>query len=276
MSVRMSGGDRGRPWLAARSNETGAQLGMWVNSASGVVAEICAGSGVDMLVIDAEHGPNSVESVLVQLQAVQGYDVVPAVRVPANDDVVIKRYLDIGARNLIVPMVDSPHDAAEAAAAVAYPPGGVRGVGAALARASGWGADASYLSTARDGISLCVQIESVAAVEAVDEILGVPGVDGILVGPSDLAASMGLLGQQTHPEVVATVEACLVRAQAAGKPAGVNAFDPSLARRYGVAGARFVIVGADVTLLANGAKRLAATDLGAARGASDAPDAPSS
>ncbi|WP_423182766.1 HpcH/HpaI aldolase family protein [Arthrobacter sp. NyZ413] len=232
--------------------------GMWVCSGSPLVAEICAGSGLDWLLIDAEHSPNGLESVLAQLQAVHGYPVQALVRPPVNDAVLIKQYLDLGVQNLLIPMVNSAAEAEAAVAAIRYPPHGVRGVGSALARAARWNRVPDYLARASETISLTVQIESEAAVSAVEQILAVDGVDGIFLGPSDLAASMGLLGQQEHPKVRAAVEHCLAAAAAAGKPAGVNAFVAATANAYLDAGASFVLVGADVSLLARGSEALAA------------------
>jgi 4-hydroxy-2-oxoheptanedioate aldolase len=232
--------------------------GMWVCSGSPLVAEICAGAGLDWLLIDAEHSPNGLESILAQLQAVHGYPVQILVRPPVNDTVVIKQYLDLGVQNLLVPMVNSAAEAEAAVTATRYPPLGVRGVGSALARSARWNRTPDYLARASDTISLTVQIESTAAVAAVDEILAVDGIDAVFLGPSDLAASMGLLGQQEHPQVRAAVEHCLAAAKQAGKPAGVNAFNESTARAYLAAGASFVLVGADVAMLARGSEALAA------------------
>jgi 4-hydroxy-2-oxoheptanedioate aldolase len=231
---------------------------MWVCSGSPLIAELCAGAGLDWLLIDAEHSPNGLESILAQLQAVNGYPVQVLVRPPVNDTVVIKQYLDLGVQNLLVPMVNSAAEAEAAVAATRYPPQGVRGVGSALARAARWNRIPDYLARAGDTVSVTVQIESTAAVEAVEDILAVDGVDGIFMGPSDLAASMGLLGQQEHPEVRAAVGRCIAAAQAAGKPAGVNAFNEDTARDYLAAGTAFVLVGADVALLARGSEALAA------------------
>ncbi len=246
----------------ALRNQTGAAgrplAGMWVCSGSPLIAELCAGSGLDWLLIDAEHSPNGLESVLAQLQAVHGYPVLPVVRPPVNDTVLIKQYLDLGVQNLLIPMVNSAAEAEAAVAASRYPPHGVRGVGSALARAARWNRIPDYLARASETVSVTVQIESEAAVAAVENILAVDGVDAIFLGPSDLAASMGLLGQQEHPRVRTAVEHCLAAAQAAGKPAGVNAFNPPTARAYMEAGAAFVLVGADVSILARGSESLAA------------------
>jgi 4-hydroxy-2-oxoheptanedioate aldolase len=230
---------------------------MWVCSGSPLVAELCAGAGLDWLLIDAEHSPNGLESVLAQLQAVHGYPDQAMDRPPVTDTVLITQYLDLGVQNLLVPMVNSAAEAEAAVAATRYPPHGVRGVGSALARASRWNRIPDYLARASETVSVTVQIESEAAVAAVENILAVDGVDAIFLGPSDLAASMGVLGQQEHPQVRAAVEHCFTAAKAAGKPAGVNAFNPATARSYLAAGAAFVLVGADVAILARGTEALA-------------------
>ena len=232
--------------------------GMWVCTGSPLVAEICAGAGLDWVLIDMEHSPNGLESVLAQLQAVAPYPVTPVVRVPIGDVVTIKQVLDLGAQNLLVPMVSSRADAEAVVAAVRYPPRGTRGVGSALARSARWNRVDGYLQDGDAHVSLFVQIETMAGVEAAAAIAAVDGVDGVFVGPSDLAASMGALGQQTHPDVVAAALRAFDAVRAAGKPVGVNAFDPAAADAYVEAGAGFVLVGADVALLARGSEALAA------------------
>lgn len=238
-------------------------VGMWVCSGSPLLAEVAAGSGLDWLLIDMEHSANTLESVLLQLQAVAAYPVTPLVRAPFNDAVAIKQILDLGAQNLIVPMVSSAAEAEAAVAATRYPPLGVRGVGSALARSARWNRVDRYLQESAQHTSLTVQIETSAGVEAAADIAAVDGVDAVFVGPSDLSASMGHLGQQTHPEVVAAVETVFAAVKAAGKPVGVNAFDPAAADAYLAAGADFVAVGADVALLARASEGLAARFLGA-------------
>lgn len=233
-------------------------VGMWVGSGSALVAEICAGSGLDAVVIDGEHGPNGLEGVLAQLQAVRGHPVTAVVRPPVNDPVVIKQYLDIGVQSLLVPMVHTAAEAAAAVAATRYPPEGVRGVGSALARSSRWNRIPDYVGRASATITVMVQLESARAVENAADILAVDGVDAVFLGPADLAASMGMLGQQEHTEVMAAVGRCIAAAKAAGKPVGVNAFAPATARHYLDAGVDFILVGADVTLLARGSEWLAA------------------
>lgn len=247
------------PGFATTLANSGRPLaGMWACSGSPLVAEICAGSGLDWLLIDAEHSPNGLESLLAQLQAVGGYPIIPVVRPPVLDPVIVKQYLDLGAQSLLIPMVDTAELARRAVSSVHYPPRGIRGVGSALARASRWNRTEGYLETAGDSISLIVQIESTEAVANIEEITAVRGVTAVFIGPSDLAASMGLLGEQDHPDVVATVERCIRIVKSLGKPVGVNAFAEPLAQRYLAAGVDFILVGADVALLARGSEALAA------------------
>jgi 4-hydroxy-2-oxoheptanedioate aldolase len=232
--------------------------GIWVCTGSPLVAEICAGAGMDWILIDMEHSPNGLESVLSQLQSVAAYPVTPVVRVPIGDVVTIKQVLDLGAQNILVPMVSSADDARSAVEAVRYPPRGRRGVGSSLSRSARWNRVDDYLASADAHVSLFVQIETAEGVDAAADIAAVDGVDGIFVGPADLSASMGLLGQQTHPDVTAAVRRTFDAVRSAGKPVGVNAFDPAVAQSYLDAGAAFVLVGADVVLLARGSEALAA------------------
>ncbi|MDO5493830.1 MAG: HpcH/HpaI aldolase/citrate lyase family protein [Nesterenkonia sp.] len=253
MSIRLS------PTFRARLAEADRPLmGGWVCSGSATMAEIMAGSGLDWLLIDMEHAPNGLESVLAQLHAASAYDITPMVRVPAADTVTIKQVLDLGVQNILVPMVSTAEQAREVAEASQYPPAGRRGIGAALARSGRWNRVPQYLSEAAEHVSVYVQIETVEGVRNAAEIAAVEGVDGIFVGPSDLSASMGLIGQQTHDDVVAEVLNTFEAVRAAGVPVGVNAFDPAAARKYLDAGASFVLVGADVALVARGSERLAA------------------
>jgi 4-hydroxy-2-oxoheptanedioate aldolase len=249
--------DQASRWRAALAGP-GPVTGMWVASGSPLCAEICAGSGLDWLLIDGEHAPNDVRSILAQLQAVAPYPVTPVVRPPAGDPVLIKQLLDVGAEVLLIPMVESGAQARALVTATRYPPQGIRGVGSALARASRWNRTGDYLPRAGDTVSVLVQVESRAGLDAIADIAAVDGIDGIFLGPADLAASLGHLGEQDHPAVVAAVEDAIAAVTGAGKAAGVNAFPPDLARRYLGAGARFILVGADVTLLARGSEALAA------------------
>lgn len=232
-------------------------VGLWVCSGSALIAEIQAGSGADWLLIDMEHSSNDLNTVLAQLQAVAAYPVSPLVRVPFGDDVMLKQVLDIGAQNVLVPMVNTAEQARRVVEAVRYPPLGKRGVGSALSRSARWNRVDGYLQNADDHVSLFVQVESAEAVENAAEIAAVDGVAGIFVGPSDLAASMGVLGQQSHPDVLAAVERTFAAVRAAGKPVGVNAFDPVAAENYIAAGVDFIAVGADVSMLARSSEAMA-------------------
>ncbi|HEY4615372.1 MAG TPA: HpcH/HpaI aldolase/citrate lyase family protein [Citricoccus sp.] len=233
--------------------------GMFLSSGDPTTAEICAGAGLDYLLIDAEHSPLSLESIQAQLRAIAGSGTLALVRVPALDEVFIKQVLDLGAQNILVPMVHTAQDAEAAVRAMHYPPRGVRGVGSALARSGRWNRTAGYLQQAGDQVTLFVQVESATAVANAAGIAAVDGVDGVFIGPSDLSATMGLIGQQAHPDVVAAVKSVITQVKAAGKVVGVNAFVEAHARDYVAAGADYVNVGADVALVARGSEALADT-----------------
>ncbi|WP_040166605.1 HpcH/HpaI aldolase family protein [Microbacterium gorillae] len=235
-----------------------ALVGLWAVSGSPLAAEILAGSGADWLLIDMEHSANNLDTVSAQLQAVAAYPVTPLVRVPFGDDVVLKQVLDIGAQNVIVPMVSSAEQARHLVEAIRYPPQGRRGVGSSLARSARWNRVDDYLIDANEHVSLIVQVESAEAVDAAAEIAAVDGVDGVFIGPADLAASLGVLGQQTHPDVRAAVQRTFDAVHSVGKPVGVNAFDPAAAAAYVAAGADFIAVAADVSLLARGSEAIVA------------------
>lgn len=234
------------------------QVGLWLSLAQPYTAEVCATAGFDWLLIDGEHGPNDVRSTLAQLQAVAPYAAHAAVRPVSGDPALIKQLLDIGAQTLLVPMVDTAEQAAALVTATRYAPQGMRGVGAGIARASRWGLRRDYLDRANDEICLLVQAETVTALANLEAICAVDGVDGVFVGPADLAASMGHRGRPGHPEVQAAVNDAICRIVAGGKAAGTLTADPQLAQRYFELGASFVAVGIDVTLLAQAARRLAA------------------
>jgi 4-hydroxy-2-oxoheptanedioate aldolase len=243
-----------------------AQIGLWLGLANPYSAEVVAGAGFDWLLIDGEHAPNSVPGILAQLQAVAAYPSQPVVRVAWNDPVLIKQVLDLGAQSLLVPMVQSADEARAAVAATRYPPHGVRGVGSALARASRWNRVDGYLAHANDEMAVLVQVETRAGLEQIDAIARVDGVDGVFIGPADLAADLGHLGQPGHPDVQAAIDRALAAIVAAGKAAGILSADEAAARRYLAAGATFVAVGVDTTLLARGAEQLAARFKDAAGG----------
>jgi len=236
-----------------------AQIGLWLSLASPYSTEICATAGFDWLLIDGEHSPNDVRSTLQALQAAAGYRSHPVVRVVQGETALIKQMLDIGAQTLLVPMVDTPEQARALVAATRYPPEGIRGVGAAAARASRWGARTDYVNEANQEVCLLVQVESTTGMDNLDAICAVEGVDGVFIGPSDLAASMGFRGQLTHPKVQATVDEAIRRIAASGKAAGTLTADNALAQHYLDLGAKFVAVGIEANVLAQGVRRLAQT-----------------
>ncbi len=219
------------------------QYGLWVSLADPVAAEIAAGAGFDWLTIDQEHAPNDARSTLAQLQAMSAYPVEPIVRPLQADRALVKQAMDLGARTILVPMVDTPEIAA-----------GTRGV--ASARAARWGRVADHWNRADGDACLVVQIESTTALDQLEAIAAVDGVDALFVGPSDLGAALGHLGEANHPEVRATVCRAIRAIRAAGKAAGVLGTSPELAREYADAGASFVGVGVDTLVLAR-----ATTDL---------------
>lgn len=236
-----------------------AQIGLWVGLAEPYCAELAANAGFDWLLLDGEHAPNDVRSLLGQLQAVAAYPSHPVIRPPIGDAVVIKQLLDLGAQTLLVPMVDSAEQAEQLVRAIHYPPQGIRGVGSALARASRWNTIPGYLAHADEQICLLVQIENLDGLAHLDEIVAVDGVDGVFIGPADLSASMGHRGNPGHPDVQAAIEDAIARINKAGKAAGILSADQALARRYIELGAAFVAVGVDTTILMRGLQSLAAT-----------------
>jgi 4-hydroxy-2-oxoheptanedioate aldolase len=234
------------------------QIGLWLSMAQPYLAEVSATAGFDWLLVDGEHAPNDLRSTLAALQAVAPYRSQPVVRAVSGEDWQIKQLLDIGAQTLLVPMVDTAAQAARLVAATRYPPLGVRGVGSAVGRASRWSARSDYLAQADGEVCLLVQAESVTALKNLDAICAVDGVDGVFIGPADLAASMGQRGKPGHPEVQAAIDQAIRTIVASGKAAGTLTSDPQLARHYLALGCSYVAVGVDVLLFANAARRLAA------------------
>jgi 4-hydroxy-2-oxoheptanedioate aldolase len=241
------------------------QYGVFCALADSVAAEIVAGAGFDWMLLDGEHAPNDLRTILAQLQAVAGSGTEVLVRPEVGDTVTIKRLLDIGAQSLLVPMVETAAHAADLVAAVRYPPAGVRGVGTSMARAARWNRVRDYLQSADREVCLVVQIESVAGLGAIEAIAAVDGVDALFVGPSDLAASMGHRGQPGHAEVQAGVDDALRRIVAAGKPAGVFASTPESVQRWTGLGASVIALGADISLLVAALDALAARHCGRPR-----------
>lgn len=235
----------------------GVQSGLWMTLANGAVAEIAGNAGFDWCLIDGEHGPNTLTTIQSQLQALAGTAAHPVVRVPMGEDWMLKQVLDLGAQTIVVPMVNTPEQAKQIAAAVRYPGTGTRGMGAALARASGYGNIVDYVSSANDQICLFVQIESQEAVDNVDAIAAVEGVDGLFVGPADLSADMGFVEQLNAPEVQAVIDHVYARTKAAGKIAGTVVFDPDDFQNQVNRGVTFLGVGADAHALHHALRGLA-------------------
>ncbi|MFO8045995.1 MAG: 4-hydroxy-2-oxoheptanedioate aldolase [Halomonas sp.] len=231
--------------------------GVWLGLASPYVAELAATAHFDWLLLDGEHAPNDLASLLGQLQAIAPYVSAPVVRPPQGDTALLKQYLDIGVQNLLIPMVETAEQAAELVAATRYPPRGVRGMGSVLARASRWGQVEDYLACADEEICLILQLESPQALENLEAIAAVEGVDGLFIGPADLSAAMGHRGDPGHPAVRAAIDDAMARIRATGRAAGIITLDEQEAHGYLAAGFSFVGVGVDVLLLAEALRGLA-------------------
>lgn len=232
------------------------QIGLWSSLCSNIGAEIISEAGFDWILLDTEHSPNELPGLVTQLQAAQAGTATPIVRPAWNDAVLIKRILDIGAQSILVPFVESAEEAHRAVAATRYPPAGIRGT-AGSSRASRYGRVGDYLKVANAEICVLVQIETGAALGRLEEIASVDGVDGVFIGPSDLAASLGHVGDLNHPDVQAAIEDAMRRLSRLGKPSGILTASEADARRYIEWGACFVAVGSDVGILARGADALA-------------------
>ena len=240
-----------------------AQIGLWLGLANAYSAEICAGAGFDWLLLDGEHSPNDLQSLLGQLQAVAAYPSHPVARVPLGHGeagtALIKQYLDLGFQTLLVPMVDTPEQAAALVRATRYPQddgkGGIRGM--AGGRASRWGRYPNYAKEANEQICLLVQAESQTALDNLEAIAATPGVDGVFIGPADLSASLGHVGNPSHPKVTAAIDAAIHRIVKSGKAAGILTTDNTLAHHYLALGATFVAVGLDTQILARQTSALA-------------------
>jgi 2-dehydro-3-deoxyglucarate aldolase len=220
-------------------------IGCWSSLGNPITTEVLGLAGFDWLLLDGEHAPNDVLSFIPQLMALKDSRSAPVVRPSWNDTVEIKRLLDAGFYNFLIPFVQSAEEARRAVAATRYPPAGVRGVSVAQ-RSNRYGTVKDYLNVINDNIAVMVQIENRAGVEAIAEICAVPGIDGIFIGPSDLAAAYGQLGNASHPEVQQAMQAVFASAKAAGKPVGILAPAEADARRYLEMGATFVAVGSDL------------------------------
>lgn len=232
------------------------QLGAFMALADSTAAELMATTGFDWLLIDSEHGPNDIKGIMQQLQAMSAYAVNSVVRLQDHDVGDIKRVLDVGAQTLLIPMVDSAEQAEQLVKAVRYPPKGIRGMGGGLTRATRWGSIKDYLQHADENICLVLQIESTEGISDLDSITQVDGVDAVFIGPADLAAAMGYIGQPGHPEVCKVVEQSIQRVHELGKPVGVYCGDPKQAERYQQMGASFFLIAADTLLLKGAADNL--------------------
>lgn len=234
------------------------QIGCWSALASPISTEVLGLAGFDWLVLDGEHAPNDISTFIPQLMALKGSPSAPVVRVPTNDAVVMKRLLDIGFYNFLIPFVESEQEARMAVAATRYPPLGIRGVSVSH-RANMFGTVPDYFAQSDKNITILVQIESQAGLDNIDAIAATEGVDGIFVGPSDLAATLGHLGNAGHPEVQQAIQHIFARAKAQGKPSGILAPVEADARRYLEWGATFVAVGSDLGLFRAASQKLSDT-----------------
>ena len=234
-----------------------AQIGLWSSLSSNYTVEAIAGAGFDWILLDCEHSPNDLESLLTQLQAAAPYPSHPVVRVPWNDMVNIKRVLDIGAQSLLIPYVQNADEARQAVAHTRYPPAGVRGV-AGTTRASRFGRIKDYAKRAHEETCVLVQVETEPALRHIEAICALDGVDGVFIGPADLHASMGYTGETANPKVKPVIDEAIRRIRKAGKAPGILTPNEADARHWLECGALFVAVGSDAGILARGADVLAA------------------
>jgi 4-hydroxy-2-oxoheptanedioate aldolase len=232
------------------------QIGFWNSMVSTTATEILAGSGFDWLLLDAEHAPNDVPAILGQLQSMMENPTHPILRVPENDPIVIKRYLDIGVQSFLIPMVETVEQAQAVVAATRFPPDGIRGF-AGASRASRFGRVKNYHQRAHEEICLLVQIETRLGLDNLEAIAAVPGIDGLFIGPGDLSSDYGYLGDQGNPFIVELIETTIGRICAAGNRAGILTGDETLARRYMAAGCVFTAVGIDTGTLARTTEAIA-------------------
>lgn len=232
-------------------------VGLFVGFTDSIAAEIVAGAGFDWMMVDAEHAPNDLRSILGQLQAASRFPTEVVVRPAGHDPNVIKRILDLGVRTLLAPMVDRAEQASDLVRAMRYPPAGIRGVGGSLARAAQWNRIPDYLHTADAQMCLVCQVESAAGIAAAGDIAGVDGVDAVFIGPSDLAANLGHIGNSAHPDVQAAISGAIAAITAAGKPVGVFATTIPDVARYRDLGVSMIAAGTDLPIFARATAALA-------------------
>ena len=233
------------------------QIGLWSSLCSNVAAEVIAGAGFDWILVDTEHAPNELPMVFSQLQALVAGSAAAVVRPAWNDMVLMKRLLDIGVQNLLVPYVQTPEEARAAVAATRYPPQGVRGV-AVNHRGNRFGRVKDYYKRIGEEICVLVQIETRLALQNIEAIAAVEGIDGLFIGPSDLAAAFGRVGESGHPEVRAAIDDALGRIAKTGKAPGILAPIEADARHWLSLGCVVLAVGSDIGLLARQSEELAA------------------
>lgn len=231
------------------------QIGMWCSIPDASVTEALAGCGYDWILIDTEHSPVEPAAVMPLLQAMAPYPVSAVVRPVVNDTALIKRYLDMGAQSLLIPYVQTRAEAEAAVDAIRYPPRGMRGY-AGITRANRFGTMPAYATEAENEICLLLQVETKTALDTLEEIAGVDGVDGIFIGPADLAASLGHPGNPGHPDVVTAIEDAIARLKKIAKPAGILSLDPAFCQRCIELGTSFTAVGVDMALMLQGVREL--------------------
>ena len=234
-----------------------AQIGLWSSLSNSYCVEVIAGTGFDWILIDTEHSPADLENVLRQLQAAAPYATEAVVRVPWNDMVTIKRTLDIGARSLLIPYVQTEQEARNAVAYTRYPPHGMRGV-AGTTRATRFGRIENYPKRAHEELCVLVQIETELGLNNLEAIAAVDGVDGVFIGPSDLHASLGYPGETANPKVMPIIDEAIRRIRKAGTAPGILTGVEAHAKHWREVGALFVAVGADVGILARESEKLLA------------------
>ena len=232
------------------------QIGLWSHLCSPISIEILADCGYDWLLLDMEHSPNDLSEIMAQLQAMKGGSATPIVRPPWNDMVTFKRLLDIGVQNLLVPYIQNAEEARNAVSYTRYPPQGVRGY-AGAPRASNYGRVKDYAHLNANELCLLLQVETLQGLENLEAIANVDGVDGVFIGPGDLSAALGHLGNPKHPEVLKVIDDAIARIKACGKAPGILTGDESLAKHYVAQGCLFVAVGADQNVLRDSATALA-------------------
>ena len=233
------------------------QIGLWCTLSNHYAIEVVAGSGFDWLLADTEHSPNELDMVLAQLQAVAPYPAHPVVRVPWNDMVTIKRFLDIGAQSLLIPYVQNKEEAMNAVSYTRYPAEGLRGMGGTT-RATRFGRVRDYARRAHEEICVLVQIETQAGLDNLEQIAAVDGVDGVFIGPADLHASLGYAGETANPKVKPLIDDAIRRIRNCGKAPGILTGVEADAKHWLQLGCQFVAVGVDVNILARETERLAA------------------